>query len=89
MGQEMAADFNLDDMPGDISQRLHNLINETRFFATPVQHEAVSRPDEFEYTVTIEAGNSIHTVHATDTSLPDSLRPLIDDLTQLAKTSNK
>jgi hypothetical protein len=87
MGHELAADFNLDEMPGDMSQRLHNLITETRFFATPVTHEAMSRPDEFEYTVTIEAGNSIHTVHTTDTSMPESLRPLIDGLTALAKTS--
>jgi hypothetical protein len=87
MGQELAADFNLDEMPGDMSQRLHNLITETRFFATSVTQEAMSRPDEFEYTVTIEAGNSIHTVQTTDTSMPESLHPLIEELTELAKAA--
>jgi len=89
MGQEMAVDFNLDEMPDDISQRLHNLILESNFFKTPVQNTSMSTPDEFEYTVTIDAGNSMHTVRTTDTSMPESLRPLIEDLTKLAKASEK
>ena len=89
MGQEMAVDFNLDEMPDDISQRLHNLILESNFFKTPVQNTSMSTPDEFEYTVTIDAGNSMHTVRTTDTSMPESLRPLIEDLTELAKASEK
>lgn len=89
MGQEMAIDFNLNEMPDDVSQRLHNLILESDFFNTPVENAAMSRPDEYEYIVTIDAGNSMHTVRATDTSIPESLRPLIEDLTELAKTSKK
>ena len=89
MGQEMAIDFDLNEMPANISQRLQNLITESNFFATPVVNEALSRPDEFEYTVTIDAGNSMHTVHTTDTSMPESLRPLIEGLTELAKASEK
>ena len=85
----LAVDFNLDEMPNDVSQRLHNLILESNFFKMPVQNSAMSRPDEFEYTVTIDGGNSMHTVHTTDTSMPESLRPLIEDLTELAKTSKK
>lgn len=89
MGQEVDINFNLAEMPANISQRLQNLITESNFFATPVVNEALSRPDEFEYTVTIDAGNSIHTVRTTDTSMPESLRPLIEGLTELAKTSEK
>ena len=89
MGQEMAIDFDLNEMPANISQRLQNMITESNFFATPVANEALSRPDEFEYTVTIDAGNSMHTVHTTDTSMPESLRPLIEGLTELAKSSEK
>lgn len=89
MGQEMAVDLNLNEMPANLSQRLQNLITESNFFATPVLNEAFSRPDEFEYTVSIDAGNSMHTVRATDSSMPESLRPLIEDLTELAKASRK
>lgn len=87
MGRDLAADFNLDEMPGDESQRLHNLINESRFFATPVRQQALSKPDEYEYTVTISAANSVHTVRTTDTLMPESLRPLVEELTQLAKAA--
>ena len=89
MGREMAVDLNLNEMPANISQRLQNLITESNFFATPVLNEAFSRPDEFEYTVSIDAGNSMHTVRTTDSSMPESLRPLIEDLTELAKASGK
>ena len=89
MGQELAVNFDLNEMPANISQHLQNLITDSNCFATPVVNEALSRPDEFEYTVTIEAGNSMHTVRTTDTSMPESLRPLIDGLTELAKTSEK
>ena len=89
MGQELAVNFDLNEMPANISQHLQKLITDSNFFATPVVNEALSRPDEFEYTVTIEAGNSMHTVRTTDTSMPESLRPLIDGLTELAKTSEK
>lgn len=89
MGQEMAADFNLSEMPDDISQHLHNLIAASNFFEASALNEAFSRPDEFEYTVTVEAANSMHTVRATDSSMPEGLRPLIEDLTELAKASQK
>ena len=89
MGREMAVDVNLNELPANMSQRLQNLITESNFFATPVLNEAFSRPDEFEYTVSIDAGNSMHTVRTTDSSMPDSLRPLIEDLTELAKASVK
>lgn len=89
MGQEMAFDFNLNEMPDDISQRLHNLITASNFFETPTLNEAISRPDEFEYTVSVDAANSMHTVRTTDSSMPESLRPLIEDLTELAKASQK
>jgi hypothetical protein len=44
-------------------------------------------PDEYEYVITVIAGNSIHTVHVSDTSMPQSLRPFIDDLTEIAKAT--
>ncbi len=73
MGQEMAVDFDLNEMPNNIAQRLHNLINASDFFEIPV-------------CITVVAANSIHTIRTTDTSMPESLRPLVEELTELAKT---
>lgn len=87
MGQDLSADFDLNEMPDDASQHLHNLINESRFFETPVQPKTPSSVDEFEYTLTIDAGQSRYTVHITDTSMPESLRPLIEEITEIAKAA--
>ena len=87
MDQETAVNLDLNEMPASVSQRIQNLINESNFFEIPLIEASRSGPDEFEYTVTVVAGNSIHTVRATDTEMPKSLRPLIDDLTELAKAT--
>ena len=87
MGKEVAMDFDLTSLPASMAQRLHNLINETNFFEIPIVNELHAGPDEYEYVITVVAGNTVHTVHATDSSMPKSLPPLIDELTELAKTT--
>ena len=84
VGQELAANFDLNSMPASDAQRLHELINESNFFEIPVVDAVPSGPDEFAYTITVVSGNSIHTVSATDNLMPRALRPLIQDLTELA-----
>ena len=84
VGQELAANFDLNGMPASDAQRLDNLISESNFFEIPVVDAVPSSPDEFEYIITVISGNSIHTVRATDNLMPKSLRPLIQDLTELA-----
>jgi hypothetical protein len=84
LGQELAANFDLNSMPTSEAQRLHDLIHESNFFEIPVVDAVPSRPDEFAYTITVVSGNFIHTVIATDNLMPKSLRPLIQDLTELA-----
>ena len=86
-GREIAMDFDLGSMPGLAAQRLHALLTESNFFDIPLVSDLRAGPDEYEYTVTVVAGNSLHTVHASDNSMPKSLRPLIDELTELAKAT--
>jgi hypothetical protein len=43
---------------------------------------------DLKYTVTVEAGNTHHTIHTSDSSAPDSLRPLLDKLSRLAREDN-
>jgi hypothetical protein len=45
-------------------------------------------PDEYEYTVTVEAGNTHHTIQTSDSNAPESLRPLLDKLGTLARGTN-
>ena len=87
MGREMTIDFDLSDMPASEAQRLNNLLNESKFFEIPVVNNLISSPDEYEYTITVVAGNSLHTVHVSDSSMPKSVRPLVEELTELAKAT--
>lgn len=84
--QELAANFDLNNMPARDSERLHNLLDQSNFFKIPAVDVTPSTPDEFAYTITVVSGNDIHTVRATDNLMPRSLRPLIQDLTELART---
>ena len=87
IGRELTMDFDLNNMPADESRRLHNMINESKFFELPDVNDLRAAPDEYEYVITIIAGNSIHTVHASDSNMPPSLRPLVEDLTQIAEAT--
>lgn len=77
-------DFDLSSLPGPAAQRLQGLLTESNFFDIPLVGDLRVEPEEHEYTITIVAGNSLHTVHASDSSMPKTLRPLIDALTELA-----
>ena len=87
LGKEMGMDFELENMPANTGQRLQNLLLESNFFEIPIVHDLQARPDEYEYSITVVAGNSLHTVHVTDTSMPKALRPLVEELTELAKAT--
>jgi hypothetical protein len=84
LGQEIAANFDLNSMPAGDGRRLHQLIHESNFFEIPLVDAVPSGPDDFEYTITVISENSIHTVSVTDNFMPRTLRPLIQDLTELA-----
>jgi hypothetical protein len=89
IGRELTMDFDLNNMPASEAQRLHNMLNESKFFEVPVVNDLRTGPDEYEYVITVVAGNSIHTVHVSDTSMPETLRPLIEDLTEIAKEASR
>ena len=88
MGREINTDLDLNEMPEDEAQELQRLILDSNFFNIPQNLIEPSQHDEYEYTVTVDAGNSHHTVQTSDTSAPESLRPLLEKLATLAKEGN-
>jgi hypothetical protein len=87
LDREMAMDFDLDSMPGSVARRLQSLLTDSNFFDVPLVNDLRAGPDEYQYDITVVAGNSIHTIHVTDTSMPHSLRPLVEELTELTETA--
>lgn len=88
LGREVDADIDLNEIPADESQELMRLITETNFFKIPQNMIAQAVHDEYEYTVTVEAGNTIHTIHTSDSTAPESLRPLLEELSNIARGPN-
>jgi hypothetical protein len=88
LGREVDTDIDLNEIPDTESQELMNLITGSNFFRIPQNMIAQAIPDEYEYTVTVEAGNSHHTIHTSDSSAPESLRPLLEKLSTLARADN-
>ena len=87
IGKEMTMDFDLSSLPASIERRLHNLLDESNFFEIPSVDAGALGPEEHEYTITVVAGNAIHTIRVSDSSMPHSIRPLVEELTDLAETT--
>jgi hypothetical protein len=88
LGREIDTDIDLNELPDTESQELNDLLFQTNFFQIPQNLINHAIPDEYEYTVTVEAGNTHHTVHASDATAPESLRPLLHKLSILARENN-
>ena len=88
LGREINTDIELNELPADESQELMQLITETNFFKIPQNLIGHAIPDEYEYTITVEAGNTHHTIQTSDTTAPESLRPLLEKLSRLARTND-
>jgi hypothetical protein len=84
-GREIDTDIDLNELPADEMQQLMQMITETNFFNIPQNLIQNSVPDEHEYTITVEAGNTHHTIQTSDSTAPESLRPLLEKLSQLAR----
>ena len=84
MGREVDTVIDLNEIPDNESQELMRMITETNFFNIPQNLIEHATPDEYEYTVTVEAGNSLHTIHTSDSKASETLRKLLETLSRLA-----
>jgi len=86
IGNEIQFGINLNEIPADEAQHLTRLVMEADFFKLPENLAGQATTDEFEYTITVEAGQSEHTVLVTDTTMPKDLAPLVKELTMMQAT---
>jgi hypothetical protein len=85
MGRTVSLSLDLDELPADQAQALRLLIDNANFFNLPVDSPDSPVRDAFSYTITVTDGERQHTVHADDNSAPESLRPLLEDLSARAR----
>jgi hypothetical protein len=89
MGRKVTLDLNLDKLPADQSSSLKQLLDEANFFDLPENLTSRPMPDAFTYTITVEEKTVIRTVRMSDETVPETLRPLLEDLSRLARTAHR
>ena len=84
IGQGMRFEVNLNDLPISSVRHITQLVEEAQFFDLPENLIKTFKPDEYQYTITVDAGITNHTVRTNDSTMPNSLRPLIKELSMLS-----
>lgn len=84
VGQGTRFELNLNDLPISAVRTITRLVEEAQFFDLPENLIKTFKPDEYQYTITVDAGITNHTVRTNDSTMPSSLRPLIKELSLLS-----
>lgn len=64
-------------LPPDHIQTLQQLVEAAAFFHLPETPPPSKQRDRFEYVVTIQKGDQSHTITFSETTVPESLTPLM------------
>lgn len=83
IGRGMRYQIDLDQLPVNDARYLVCLIEQAEFFDLPENMIIKFNPDEYQYMITVDFGATCHTVRTNDTTMPASLRPLVDELSAL------
>ena len=83
VGEGLRAEVRLEKLPPRDARIFLRLVEQADFFSIPENLIVKFNPDEFQYTITVEDGSTCHTVRTNDTTMPVSLRPLVEELSAL------
>jgi hypothetical protein len=85
MGLKNRLVIDVDDLPADQAASLQRLLDQADFFNLPANLASPALPDEFLYKISVELDSRSHTVQVNETAAPDSLRPLLSELSLRAR----
>ncbi len=85
MGRKVNFSTDLDELADDEAIILKHLLDQADFFNLPEKLTSHPIPDEFNYLITVETGIKSHRVRFSETSVTEPLRPLVDNLSSLAR----
>ncbi|MCC7445976.1 MAG: hypothetical protein IT324_01105 [Anaerolineae bacterium] len=88
-GMILRATIDTGDLPEADANDLRQLIEEANFFALPPTITSASGADQFTYRLTVIALVRQHSVEVSDGAAPDTLRPLLNRLTTLARANQR
>lgn len=89
-GMRLTTQIDTAMLPSTEADRLRRLLEEAHFFELPATLKSnLPGGDRFQYRITVEEGGKRKEVFADDAAAPETLRPLIDYLTDWARSSQK
>jgi Emfourin len=85
MGRKISLTIDMADLPNDQANLLDELVDDADFFELPADLTQPAMPDAFTYNITISSEERQHSVRVSDTTAPDDLRPLLEELSRQAR----
>lgn len=89
MGLKSSLTLDLNELPLDQAETLRRFLDESHFFTLTENPPTRPNPDGFQYTITVETDTATHTVRTSDITAPDELRPLLQELSQRARSQRR
>ena len=79
-GDGVRFELNLNSLPLSTVRNITCLVEQACFFDLPEELIGNFQPEEYQYTITVDAGITDHTVRTNDSTMPGALRPLVREL---------
>ncbi len=89
MGLSLSTTVDTDSLAVQEADDLKRLVEAAGFFTLPATLKSTKGADQFTYRLTIESGDQRHTVEVSDSVAPESLRPLLQRLTSMARSTSR
>jgi hypothetical protein len=84
-GIPVTLNVDIDSLPEPDASTLRQMVKNADFFDLTESHLEKQIPDGFQYAITVEDKGQHRTIEATDVTLPEKLRPLVNDLSLRAR----
>ncbi len=89
-GLRTAVSLNTASLAADKAQQLQDMVEAAAFFDLPTSlTDSAAGADQFHYRLTIASQEREHSVEMTDAAAPEAIRPLLRELTLLARQSGR
>lgn len=85
MGRKVSITIDMDDLPEEQVELLDDLLDEADFFELPSDLTRQAMPDAFTYNITVSSYEKQHSVRVSDSTAPDDMRPLLEELSRQAR----
>ncbi len=72
-------------LPPAQANQIRLMVEAANFFQLPTTIAPDNQPDRFQYQITVQEGSQQHTVTVGESTMPGTLRPLIDCLMEAAR----